>query len=80
MLDFSLRKHLLFLTGKRLIQSTFVLVVLFTGVAAQTTSATDGTTPSGIAPGSPSGSYALSGFDNINLYNGNLNFALPYCL
>jgi hypothetical protein len=23
------------------------------------------------------GSYALSGFDNINLYNGNLNFSLP---
>ena len=30
-----------------------------------------------MAPGSPAGSYALSGFDNINLYNGNLNFKLP---
>lgn len=45
-------------------------------VSAQVYS-TDGATALGIAPGSPSGSYALSGFDNINLYNGNLNFALP---
>lgn len=45
-------------------------------VAAQTTSATDGSTPLGLQPGSPSGSYALSGFDNVNLYNGNLSFQL----
>jgi RHS repeat-associated protein len=37
----------------------------------------DGTTPPGIAPGAPAGSYALSGFETVNLYNGNLNFALP---
>src|SRR5712691_2702663 len=53
------------------------LVLFATVASAQTTSTTDGTTPSGIAPGSPSGSYALSNLDNINLYNGNLNFALP---
>jgi RHS repeat-associated protein len=56
------------------------LVVLALSVAkAQetTTSVTDGRTPSGLAPGSPAGSYALSGFDNVNLYNGNLNFHLP---
>lgn len=29
------------------------------------------------APGSPTGSYALSGFESINLYNGGLNFHLP---
>jgi RHS repeat-associated protein len=34
------------------------------------------TTPS-VAPGAPAGSYALSGFENVNLYNGNLNFRLP---
>jgi hypothetical protein len=34
-------------------------------------------TPSGLKPGAPAGSYSLSGFDNINLYNGNLNFHLP---
>src|SRR6266487_1212717 len=38
---------------------------------------TDGTTPPGIAPGAPAGSYRLSDLDNINLYSGNLNFRLP---
>jgi hypothetical protein len=38
---------------------------------------TDGTTPMGLQPGSPAGSYALSGFDNVNLYNGALDFRLP---
>src|SRR5882724_8010527 len=33
--------------------------------------------PSGVSPGSPAGSYALSGFENVNLFNGNLNFRLP---
>ncbi|HXQ68920.1 MAG TPA: hypothetical protein VN844_00410, partial [Pyrinomonadaceae bacterium] len=42
-----------------------------------TTSVTDGSTPSGLQPGSPAGSYGLSDFDNVNLYNGNLNFHLP---
>ncbi len=44
---------------------------------AQSTSATSGYTPAGLAPGTPSGSYALSGFDNINPYNGGMNFSLP---
>lgn len=60
--------------------SIISLVVLSLSVAkAQqtTTSVTDGSTPSGLQPGSPAGSYALSGFDNVNLYNGNLNFHLP---
>lgn len=38
---------------------------------------TDGTTPAGVAPGAPAGSYPLSDFDTINLFNGNLNFSLP---
>src|SRR5262245_28620817 len=38
---------------------------------------TDGYTPTSLAPGAPAGSYPLSGFDNINLFNGNLNFRLP---
>jgi YD repeat-containing protein len=42
-----------------------------------TTSIADGRTPSALQPGSPAGSYPLSGFDNVNLYNGNLNFRLP---
>jgi RHS repeat-associated protein len=42
-----------------------------------TTSATDSKTPLGLQPGQPAGSYALSGFDTVNPYNGNLNFHLP---
>lgn len=44
---------------------------------AQTTKPTDGATPLGLQAGSPAGSYSLSGFDNVNLYNGSLSFALP---
>ena len=46
-------------------------------VAARADSVTDGGTPLGLQPGAPAGSYSLSGFDNINPYNGSLNFALP---
>ena len=53
-----------------------VVCVLGSVVAGQTTSATDGSTPLGLQPGAPAGSYALSGFDNVNLYNGNLSFQL----
>jgi YD repeat-containing protein len=54
------------------------LLLLALGTAeAQTTSPTDGSTPLGLSPGAPAGSYTLTDFDNINLYNGNLNFALP---
>lgn len=63
-----------------LIRSSAVAALLWLLAAtasAQMTSATDKMTPSGLAPGSPAGSYALSGFDNINLFNGNLNFRLP---
>src|ERR1043166_2742536 len=59
-----------------------LLTVLLAGAAraqttTSTTSVTDGRTPSGLQPGSPAGSYELSGFDNVNLYNGNLSFHLP---
>jgi hypothetical protein len=40
-------------------------------------SVTDGSTPLALTPGSPAGAFALSGFDTVNLYNGNLNFRLP---
>jgi RHS repeat-associated protein len=53
----------------------FLLLALAQGASAQATA--DGTTPLGIAPGAPAGSYSLSGFDNVNLFNGNLNFRLP---
>lgn len=52
------------------------LLLLVSNVAAQT-STSGGSTPSGLQPGAPAGSYSLSGFENVNLYNGNLNFNLP---
>ena len=61
---------------------TLVLTVVFLTVTAKaqtvttTTSITDGRTPSGIEAGTPVGSYALSDFDNVSVYNGNLNFRL----
>src|SRR5713226_1653808 len=57
--------------------SVVVLLILQIPASAQTTSSTDGSTPLGLSPGSPSGSYPLSGFESINPYNGNLNFHLP---
>ena len=44
---------------------------------AQSTSPVDGITPLGLSPGRPAGSFPLSGFEAVNLFNGNLNFALP---
>src|SRR6266404_423310 len=66
-------------TAGRLL-SLFGLVMVFTVSSAwaqHSTSVTDGATPLGLTPGAPAGSYALSGFDTVNPYNGNLNFALP---
>src|SRR6266478_2367345 len=52
--------------------------LLFVCVTAKAqTAPTDGMTPSGLAPGAAAGSYGLSGFDNVNLYNGNLNVSMP---
>ena len=63
---------------RRVLLCTCLLLLPY-GVAAQVlkTSATDGHTPSGLAPGAPAGSYPLSGFENINPYNGSLNFHFP---
>lgn len=54
-------------------------ILLSPAVTAQTrvTGGADGYTPAGMATGAPANSYALSGFDNVNLYSGNLNFSLP---
>ncbi len=53
-----------------------LLLALAAGASAQMGGA-DGVTAPGQAAGAPAGSYALSGFDNVNLYSGNLNFTLP---
>jgi RHS repeat-associated protein len=64
---------------RRLIAIALLLFSIAVSAGAQTTNTytTDNRTPLGISPGSPAGSFALSGFDNINSYNGNLNFRLP---
>jgi hypothetical protein len=55
-----------------------VLAAFAIDAAAQTlTSATDSTTPLGLAQGAPAGSFELSGFESVNPYNGNLSFHLP---
>lgn len=53
-----------------------MMILLLAAFAAAQESATDSTTPLGIAPGAPAGSYALSDFDNVNLFSGNLNFSM----
>ena len=47
------------------------------GSSATTTRITDGYTPTNVTPGSPAGSYPLSGFADVNLYTGKVNFFLP---
>lgn len=66
-----------FFTVRYSCTTLFTLLFLLAIAQGQTTSSYDGKTPSGLAPGAPAGSYPLSGFDNINLYNGKLNFRLP---
>jgi len=60
------------------LRTLFLLAVILTAntiVIAQ--SILDGGTPVGVAPGSPAGAYALSDFESVNLFSGNLNFTLP---
>jgi YD repeat-containing protein len=42
-----------------------------------TVGSSDGLTPPALEPGTPSGSYALSDFDTVNLFNGKLSVAVP---
>jgi hypothetical protein len=60
---------------RHLFAALLLLLALACNCAAQ--SAPDGSTPVGLAPGAPVGSYSLGNFDNINLFNGNLNFSMP---
>ncbi len=57
----------------------FCLLACLSGsVSAQVdTSTNDGSTPPGIAPGAPAGSFPLSGFEQINVYNGHLSVNIP---
>lgn len=70
--------HYLSLKKVRFLIALTTLLLFHVSASAQTfTSVTDGSTPSALTPGAPAGSYALSGFENVNLFNGNVNFALP---
>lgn len=55
----------------------FAALTCLMGTSANAQSPTSGKTPLGLSPGAPAGSFALSGFENVNPYNGNLNFHLP---
>lgn len=49
-----------------------------TQVLAQVSLSTvSGGTPPGLSPGAPAGAYPLSGFENINIYNGHLSLSFP---
>jgi RHS repeat-associated protein len=54
-----------------------LLVLLLTSSINAQTSVTDGHTPLGMAVGAPVGSYGLSDLDQVDLFSGNLNFAIP---
>ncbi len=56
--------------------TSFLLLFACATVFAQQ-QATDGTTPLGLSPGAPAGSYPLSDFEDVNLFNGTLNVSLP---
>lgn len=71
--------HFLHMVAGAAFTSILVAGVFVAQVLAQTTnhSSTDKMTPPALNPGAPSGSYSISGFDNVNLFNGHLNFHLP---
>jgi hypothetical protein len=60
-----------------LIASVFVFCALPARGEEDELAVTDGSTPLALEPGAPAGAFPLSGFETVNLYNGNLNFRLP---
>ena len=72
-----MRSHLITTSRRRTALTLITLLLTSVSISAQTNSSTDKSTPSYLTPGAPAGSYALSSFDNVNLFNGNLNFHLP---
>jgi RHS repeat-associated protein len=53
------------------------LFILFTVVLFPLQLNAQSSAPTAGTPGTPAGSYQLSGFDTVNLFSGNLNFNLP---
>jgi YD repeat-containing protein len=66
----------IFRTIRSLIISSSLLLFAFASAFAQQQT-TDGTTPLGLTPGAPAGSYPLSNLEDVNLFNGTLNFSMP---
>lgn len=61
----------------RFISLALLVLLLPSGGNTKAQNFIHGSTPASQAPGAPSGSYALTGFENVNLFNGHLNFHLP---
>jgi len=67
-------------TRQRVLALRFLLslpAVVLLPLWGQGFAVSDGIHPPGIAEGSPAGTYPLSGFDTVNLFNGAVNFRLP---
>ena len=68
---------------KKDIWMTLTFVVFLTmstaalGQSTLTAGSWDGRTPPALTPGAPAGSYSLSGFENVNLFNGKASVAIP---
>ncbi len=66
------------ITINRLVKAIMLLLLsAISSNAQEIPNITYGSMPPAIAPGSPAGSYALSGLDNISLYSGQINLRLP---
>src|SRR5689334_2607391 len=70
---------LLCATTRHLFTPLTICLLLFCGssFAQQISKTSDGLTTAGLAPGAPAGAYPLSEFEQINLFNGQVNFTLP---
>ncbi|MBI1764492.1 MAG: hypothetical protein HYR56_23960 [Acidobacteria bacterium] len=76
-LGYSIRQSLRYSLRFTICATLLGVLLSATANAQSGNTATDGFTPEGLKTGAPAGSYQLTGFDNINYFNGNLNFSLP---
>ncbi len=67
--------RLWFTQAKYAVLASLLMALMVTPAFAQMPG--DGATSKGNQPGAPAGSYTLTDFEHLNLYNGNLNFSLP---
>ena len=72
--NFSFRAFLLAFSFRKL---AIITLLSSSPLIALAQSSSEGTTPAGLAPGSPAGSFALSGFDTVSPFSGKINFKLP---